>query len=104
MLATLYFGRNMPDGTEVSDTDWRRFLASVVTPAFPDGFTVSDGIGQWMDQTNHQLVTEQSKILAIVVFNDPRRDGKLANIRQRYDALFRQQSVGLTLAPVCASF
>ena len=43
----LYFGRNIPTGGTVSDSAWAVFLAEVVTPRFPDGFSVMRGEGQW---------------------------------------------------------
>jgi hypothetical protein len=37
LLDRLYLGRAQPDGTEVSDQDWAKFLRDVVTPRFPHG-------------------------------------------------------------------
>ena len=45
----LYFGRSIPGGVTVSDSAWSDFLASVVTPRFPSGFTVWPSTGQWRD-------------------------------------------------------
>lgn len=103
-VATLYFGRNIPGGGEVSERDWRQFLARVVTPAFPNGLTVSDGVGQWSDPVTHQIVAEKSKIVTIVIFADPASTAKLARIRDGYRTMFHQDSAGLTLAPACAAF
>src|SRR6185369_12397770 len=47
----LFFGRNKPDGTEVSQEDFADFLNVTITPEFPDGLTVLDGIGQFRDET-----------------------------------------------------
>jgi hypothetical protein len=43
----LFFGRNIPGGGTVSDSAWSLFLAEVVTPRFPDGFSVVREEGQW---------------------------------------------------------
>ena len=43
----LFFGRNIPTGGTVSDSAWSGFLAEVVTPRFPDGFTWWRSEGQW---------------------------------------------------------
>lgn len=104
VVATLYFGRNIPGGGTVSETDWQRFLGRAVTAAFPNGLTVSDGVGQWSDPVTHQIVTERSKIVTIVVFGDPALAAKLARIRESYRTMFHQNSVGLTLALACAAF
>ena len=39
----VYFGRNRPEGGTVGDDEWNRFLEQVVTPRFPDGYTVTLG-------------------------------------------------------------
>ena len=45
----MFFGRGSGEVERVSDTDWERFLAEVLTPRFPDGLTVMDGAGQWRE-------------------------------------------------------
>src|SRR5690242_1095796 len=45
----LYMGRSIPGGGTVGDEDWERFLSDVVTPLFPDGFTVLTGRGQYRE-------------------------------------------------------
>src|SRR5262245_46344247 len=44
----LYFGRNKPDGTEVSRKEFDGFLSGFVTERFPDGLTVLNGRGQFL--------------------------------------------------------
>ena len=44
---TLYFGRSLAAGQEVSDAQWTAFRDSVVTPALPNGYTISDAVGAW---------------------------------------------------------
>src|SRR5215475_14106435 len=45
----LYFGRNKPDGTEVSRKEFDGFLSGFVTERFPDGLTVLNGRGQFLN-------------------------------------------------------
>ncbi len=45
LVAQLLFGRSLHGGGEVTDDQWRAFLADSVTPRFPDGLTVLDGAG-----------------------------------------------------------
>src|SRR5438874_12809775 len=45
----LYFGRNIPGGGVVSESDWERFLGEVITPRFPAGLTVLRSLRQWRD-------------------------------------------------------
>ena len=58
----LYFGRLQPDGTVVSDAEWRTFVAEEITPRFPDGFTVFDALGQYRGRDG-QIVSEPTKVL-----------------------------------------
>ena len=51
LVAELFFGRDRAGQQTVSDAEWADFLASVVTPNFPDGLTVFDGYGQWRNPT-----------------------------------------------------
>ena len=50
----LYFGRSRPGGT-VSDVEWRQFVAEIIVPRLPQGFTVSAALGYWTDQAGHAL-------------------------------------------------
>ncbi len=43
----LFFGR-----ASVTDPAWAEFTARVITPQLPDGFTVLDANGQWMNPLN----------------------------------------------------
>ena len=44
----LYFGRNKPDGAEVSRKEFDKFLSGFVTERFPDGLTVDREGGVWV--------------------------------------------------------
>lgn len=90
----LYFGRAKPDGSTVTDEEWDKFLAEVVTPRFPDGFTVVDGLGQFRDK-NGKISREQSKVLILLYPRKQRRNSraKIEEIRSAYVKLFNQESV-----------
>jgi hypothetical protein len=103
-MATLYFGASLPGGGTVSDAQWRQFLAGTVTPAFPDGLTVTEGSGQWRDPETHSIAAEHTRIVTVVTFGDPMLAASLAHVRAAYRTRFRQESVGLTVAPACADF
>ena len=90
----LYFGRSKPDGKTITDDEWSEFLAEVVTPRFPDGFTVFDGVGQYREKSG-QIVKEQTKI---VFFLYSRKERKISSteideIRAAYVKRFNQESV-----------
>jgi hypothetical protein len=107
LSAQLLFGRALHGGGEVTDAQWRAFLADTVTPRFPDGLTWLDGNGQWRSSAHlgaGQIVTERSIVMLIIADDTPRTRQSLDEIRAAYRARFAQDSVGLVTAAVCAAF
>jgi len=96
--AELYFGA----GGSRNAAAWRGFLAQVVTPRFPDGFTVLDGAGQWRGPRG--LMREASHVLIIFYEPSARTDQALDEIREAYKARFHQQSVLRADSTACAAF
>jgi hypothetical protein len=89
----LFFGMDKPTGGVVSEDEWQKFVADVVTPRFPDGFTVDDALGQYLD--GKTLIREKSKQLILFY---PRRfktssGRKIEEIRAAYIKAFDQKSV-----------
>jgi hypothetical protein len=99
VVADLLFGR-----AHVSDASWSRFLATEVTPRFPDGFTVFDAQGQWRAPGGAKISKERSKVLMIAMPPGADNDERLAKIIEAYKTRFKQQSVGLIVRPACVSF
>ena len=90
----LYFGTGKPDGSEVSEAEWSKFLADEVTPRFPKGFTVLDGFGQYQGE-NGKIVKEKSFCLILLYVKKERRASseKIEQIRAAYKKIFQQESV-----------
>jgi hypothetical protein len=90
----LFFGRNKPDGTKVSRRDWERFLDDVITPRFPDGLTVLEGIGRFLNSRG-QIEQERTFVLILLYPLEAQRDKSLRieEIRELYKLSFQQQSV-----------
>ncbi|HEX2483571.1 MAG TPA: DUF3574 domain-containing protein [Methylomirabilota bacterium] len=99
----LIFGRLKPDGSAVTDAEWRAFVAEHVTPRFPDGFTVLDAVGQYRDRQG-QVQAEATKILLIVHGLDARPRAAIQELRDVYRRLFQQESVLLIESPAHAAF
>ncbi|MEH2204106.1 MAG: DUF3574 domain-containing protein [Nostoc sp.] len=88
----LYFGRDIPGGGEVSNNDFQSFLNNVVTPLFPDGLTVFDANGQYLDSTGN-IIEEKSKSISLF-FNDTQQNkNSIYNIINKYTQRFNQESV-----------
>jgi hypothetical protein len=88
---TLYFGTETPSGT-VSAAEWQTFVDEVVTPRFPQGFTVTRGEGQWRGPDG-RIVHESSYILQLVHADFRRDEGAIAEIAAEYKARFHQDAV-----------
>lgn len=88
----MFFGRNIPGGGTVSDSAWKVFLAEVVTPRFPDGFTVLRSEGQWRG-ADGAIDREEGFVLEV---HHPRglpSDSVFAAIGAEYCRRFRQEAV-----------
>lgn len=81
----LYFGRSKPGGGTVSDDDWKTFLAEVVTPLFPGGFTALTGIGQYREKSG-KIISEPSEVLIFFYSKRTRNESrtKIEEIRAAY--------------------
>ncbi|HEV2665111.1 MAG TPA: DUF3574 domain-containing protein [Blastocatellia bacterium] len=103
----LYFGRNKPDGAEVSRKDFDEFLSGFVTERFPDGLTVLKGRGQFLD-SDGEVERERSVVLILLYPVSARNEKsvKIEEIREEYKKRFLQQSVLRVddLLPVWVSF
>jgi Protein of unknown function (DUF3574) len=90
----LYFGRNKSDGTEVSRNEFDGFLSGFVTERFPDGLTVLNGRGQFLNSEGE--VEQERSIVLILLYPVSARNEKhikIEEIREEYKKRFLQQSV-----------
>ena len=94
--AKLFFGLT-------NEAEFARFLDANVTPRFPSGLSVLTADGRWR-APDGRMTQERSKLVIIVSETGPKTLQYLQAIRSEYRAQFNQQSVGLDLTPVCASF
>jgi uncharacterized protein DUF3574 len=99
----VYFGRNRPDGGTVSDAEWQEFLDAVVTPKFPDGFTVVEGTGQWKGRSG-VVERERSAIVTFLHAGSAADRGAVAEVAAEYKRRFRQEAVLRERSPACARF
>ena len=101
----VYFGQEKGDGGTVSEEAWQTFLADTVTPRFPDGLTVLDARGQWLDTGEGRLYRESTKVLNVLVPADVSEAGvgAVREISDIYKERFDQQVVFHTALPACAA-
>jgi len=85
MVAELFFGR-----TRVSEASWTRFLATEITPRFPDGLTVLEAKGQWRNPTTKAIARERSTVVTIAMPPARTNDARLQQIVEAYKTRFKQ--------------
>lgn len=90
----IYFGRAKPNGTNVADAEWKDFLDDVVTPRFPDGFTILHATGQYQEKSG-RIIAEPSLVLIVFYSAAAKRESraKIEEIRTAYLKRFDQESV-----------
>ena len=91
--STLYFGLKGADGRGVSEQEWARFLAEVVTPRFPQGLTVITAYGQGTNPGSDAVLAEMTKVLIVVHPDDDASAGRIAEIKAKYSQDFGQTGV-----------
>jgi hypothetical protein len=83
----LFCGRSIPGGGEVSDADVDQFVDEVVTPRFPEGFTMWTAVGSWKGEEEKTLVLE-------FLHPDGRRfDVQVREVADEYRRRFHQEAV-----------
>lgn len=88
----IYFGRGMPDGGEVPDSAWQRFLATEIMPRFTDGLTLVEASGRWRSEAG-PVIRERSWLLVLYHAADASVDRKVEEVVSAYKAAFSQEAV-----------
>ena len=101
VLETLYLGTDTNPGT-VSDAEWREFVEQVITPNFPEGFTVWKADGQWRDGSG-KIVKEGSYVVQVVHDRRERVSDRVKMIADQYIQRFRQEAVLHTSEAACSN-
>jgi hypothetical protein len=104
LVAELFFGRGIGRRGPLADAEWADFSARVVTPNFPNGFTVFDGWGQWRDPRTGHIAAERTKILLVAAARTADLARRLSAVIDAYKARFHQQSVGVVTRDSCSNF
>ena len=104
VLVELFFGRNIPGREPLTDREWSDFAASVIAKEFPDGFTVTDGDGEWRDPATQRITHERSKILIVAAPSSSDLASRVFRVRDVYRRMYRQTSVGALSYDACGEF
>lgn len=98
---TLYFGTNKPGGV-VGAEEWQDFLATGVTPRFPQGITSWRAAGQWRSETG-ALEHEASYVLQLIHADNADTERGVREVMALYRERFAQEAVLRVRLPACIS-
>ncbi|KYC43766.1 hypothetical protein WA1_00960 [Scytonema hofmannii PCC 7110] len=99
----LYFGLSKPDGKMVSEVEWQLFLRRVITPRVPEGLTVMDAYGQYLNSSG-KLTKEKTKLIILIYENSPTKNFQIEEMISSYKQTFQQESVLRITSTVRVSF
>jgi hypothetical protein len=98
----VYFGTDKPSG-RVTPEEWAQFLGEIVTPKFPEGFSVWQASGQWRSATG-TIVQEPSFVLSLVHLPGVAIDKAIDELVASYKERFHQEAVLRVRSDACTSF
>ena len=104
LLFSLFFGRAIPGRNDLTEAEWRTFLDDSITVNLPNGYTVQDAYGAWMNPMTHKTIREASKVVLAALPASADSLAAVNQIRTAYQLRFQQQLVGMTVSPTCGSF
>lgn len=100
----LFFGLSKPKGGVVSASEWNAFVRREVTPRFPEGFSVFDGAGFWLDGSSKRTISEKSKTIVRIHADTAQAGQSILAVIDSYKKKFAQEAVLRVDRPVCAQF
>jgi len=103
-VVDLYFGRDIGERGEVTEAEWDDFAARVLTPRFPNGFTVFDTRGQWLNPATGAIGREASRMVRVAVPLGAEVAARVEAVSDAYKTRFRQVAVGVVSSLACARF
>ena len=71
LVVDLFFGRAIPGRNDLTEQEWQTFLADTVMVNLPDGFTVMDAAGAWMNPTTRTTMSEATKVILVALPDAP---------------------------------
>lgn len=89
----LYFGQTRPDGSMITETEWKNFRENHIAKVFKEGCTVISASGSWLDPETNKLITEPSYVVIYYHKGSSEVSRQIDSLRHWYKNMFLQQSV-----------
>lgn len=100
----LYFGLTRPDGSIITEAEWKSFKENQITKVFTEGSTVVTATGTWYDPHKKELITEPTYVVVYYYKKSKKKSIQIDSLRASYQRMFQQQSVLRVDKKVKASF
>ena len=84
----LYFGAQIANGSLISPEAWAKFLEQVITPAFPDGLTVVQALGQ-MRGSNGVIRQQPTWVVVILRPKGSLEDQQIRSVINNFRSRFK---------------
>ena len=104
LVLSLYFGRDVPGRSQVTDAEWQRFASDVLGRQFPEGFTVFEAAGQWRNPATGAIAREATKVVQIAAAPTADLREKIEAATAAYKRRFNQVAVGAVSGWACGAF
>ena len=101
---TLYLGTAIPGRGDLTDREWQSFLDDTVTANLPNGYTILEGRGAWMNPITRRTIKESTKVLVVALPDVPESLAAVNRVRTAYQLKFHQQLVGMVTEQACSAF
>lgn len=89
----LYFGKTRPDGSMITEQEWKMFKEEYISRVCNEGSTVLSGEGNWQDPVTHKLIAEPSYVVIYFYKRSSSKSRQIDSLRYWYKEKFQQQSV-----------
>jgi hypothetical protein len=103
-IFTLFLGKAIPGRDDLTEKEWLAFVEATVTTNLPNGYTIWDANGGWMNPVTHRTVNEGTKVLLVALPDVPDSLAAINRIRTGYQIQYQQQLVGMTVEHACGVF
>ena len=104
LVFDLFFGRAIPGRNDLTDKEWQDFRDDTITATLPNGYTVVDAAGAWMNPITHKTISQASRVVIVALPESPDSLAAINRIRTGYQVRFNQQLVGMTVTRACGLF
>ena len=104
LVFTLFFGKAISGRGDLTDQEWQSFLDDTITANLPNGYTVLDAQGAWINPVTRKTIKEATRIVVAALPDVRGSVASVNRVRTDYQVKFQQQLVGMTVEHACGAF